>query len=430
MIERYTLPRMGELWSEENKFKTMLEIEILACEAQGDLGNIPKEALAKIKEESHFNIVRIKEIEDKVHHDVIAFLTNVAENVGEEARFIHMGLTSSDILDTSLAMRMRESGSIIKNDLLGLMEIIRQRAREHKQTVMVGRTHGIHAEPTTLGLKMLLWLDECERNLRRLDEAIEVISYGKLSGAVGTYAHIDPYIEEYVCKKLGLTPDRLSTQVLQRDRHAEYLLTLAIIASSLEKFATEIRNLQRTDIREVEEGFAPGQKGSSAMPHKRNPIACEQVTGLARLVRGKAWTALENVALWHERDLTHSSVERVIVPDTCILIDYILTRFKGVMENLLVYKENMLKNLERTHGLIHSQRVLLALVNKGIGREEAYEIVQRNAMRSWQEGCDFKELIKNDLDVQKYLSEQEIEDCFGLDYYLRHIDTIFKRFNL
>lgn len=430
MIERYTLPRMGELWDEENKFKTMLEVEILACEAQERLGNIPEGAVARIKERARFNIARIKEIEEETHHDVIAFLANLAENVGEEARFIHIGLTSSDILDTSLAVRMRESGFIIRDGLVDLREIIRQRAKEHKRTVMVGRTHGIHAEPTTFGLKMALWADECERNLSRLDEAIKVISFGKLSGAVGTYAHIDPYIEQYVCERLNLTPARLSTQILQRDRHAQYLLTLAIIAASLEKFATEIRNLQRTDIREVEEGFAPGQKGSSAMPHKRNPIVCEQVAGLSRLVRGKAWAALENMTLWHERDLTHSSVERVIVPDACILVDYMLTRFKWVMENLVVYPENMLRNLDRTHGLIHSQRVLLALVGHGVVREEAYSIVQRNAMRSWQEGCDFKGLIKEDLDVKRYLSEEEIEGCFTLDYYLRHIDTIFERFNL
>ncbi|HAV42523.1 TPA: adenylosuccinate lyase [bacterium] len=428
MIERYILSQMGAIWSEENKFKTMLEVEILACEAQADLGNIPPEALTKIKSRARFDIPRIIEIEEKVHHDIIAFLTNVGENVGEEARYIHIGLTSSDIIDTSLAVRMKEAGLLIKADLLELISILQERAKGYKDTVMIGRTHGVHAEPITFGLKMLLWMDECERNLARLEEAIKTISFGKLSGAVGTYAHIDPYVEEYVCKKLGLVPARLSTQILQRDRHAHFLLILAIIAASLEKFATEIRNLQRTDILEVEEGFMSGQKGSSAMPHKRNPITCEQITGLARLVRSKAWAALENVALWHERDLTHSSVERIIVPDACILTDYILVKFKGVMENLTVYEENMRRNLERTHGLIHSQRVLLALVNKGLSREEAYQIVQRHAMHSWQEGSDFKELIKGDLDIKKHLSNEEIEASFDLDYYLRHIETIFKRF--
>jgi adenylosuccinate lyase len=404
-------------------------VEILACEAQAELGKIPPHALDKIKK-AHFNIVRIKEIEERTHHDVIAFLENIAESVGEEARYIHMGLTSSDILDTSLALRMKESGELIRSKLIHLKEILIRKAREHKYTVMIGRTHGIHAEPITFGFKMAVWVDECEHNIHRLDEAIKIISYGKLSGAVGTYANIDPFVEQYVCEKLNLRAARVSTQILQRDRHAHFLLTLAIIASSLEKFATEIRNLQRTDIREVEEGFAPGQKGSSAMPHKRNPIISERVAGLARLVRTKAWGALENVALWHERDLTHSSVERVVVPDACILLDYMVTKFSEVMEGLVVYKENMRRNLDLTHGLIHSQRVLLGLIDKGLGREEAYEIVQRCAMKSWQEGLPFKELLKKDIDLKRYLTDEEIEAMFDIDYYLRNLKVIFDRMGI
>jgi adenylosuccinate lyase len=404
-------------------------VEILACEAYAKLGKIPQEALEKIRK-ARFNIARIKQIEERTHHDVIAFLESIAESIGEEARYIHMGLTSSDILDTSLALRMKESGELIRKKLTRLRETLINKAKEHKYTVMIGRTHGIHAEPITFGFKMAVWVDECEENLGRLDEAIRVISYGKLSGAVGTYANIDPFVEEYVCEKLGLKAARVSTQILQRDRHAHFLLTLAIIASSLEKFATEIRNLQRTDIREVEEGFFPGQKGSSAMPHKRNPIISERIAGLARLVRTKAWGALENIALWHERDLTHSSVERVIVPDACILLDYMLTKFNEVMEGLVVYKENMRRNLDLTHGLIYSQRVLLGLINKGLRREEAYEIVQRCAMKSWREGTSFKELLKTDIEVKKYLSESEIEEMFDLKYYLRNLEVIFARMGI
>ncbi|MCK4325972.1 adenylosuccinate lyase, partial [bacterium] len=378
MIERYILPKMGRIWSEENKFKTMLQIEILVCEALARLGEIPREALAKIKEKAGFDLERIREIEAETRHDVIAFLEAVGERVGDESRYIHLGLTSYDIVDTSLSLRMQEAGDLILQDLKKLSQILKRKAKEHKETVMIGRSHGIHAEPITLGLKFALWWKETERNRERMTRAREAISYGKISGAVGTYAHLDPRVEEYVCKKLNLTPAPVSTQILQRDRHAQYLTTLALIASSLEKFALEIRNLQRTDILEVEEYFSRGQKGSSAMPHKRNPIVSERVSGLARIVRGNAQAALENIALWHERDLTHSSVERVIIPDSCILVDYMLNKFIEVMDNLVIYPGNMKKNLEKTKGLIFSETVLLELAKKGLSRKEAYRVVQRN----------------------------------------------------
>ena len=430
MIERYTLPEMRRIWSEEYKFQKWLEIEILACEAQAALGNIPEEALAAIKERARFDVRRILELEAVTRHDVIAFLTCVGEYVGEAARYIHMGLTSSDILDTALAVMMKEAGQQILTRLERLREVLRERAREHRRTLMIGRTHGVHAEPTTFGLKMLLWVSETERNIRRMRRAVEVVSVGKLAGAVGTYATVDPRVEAYVCARLGLRPARVATQVVQRDRHAEYMSTCALVAASLEKFATEIRNLQRTEIREVEEFFAAGQKGSSAMPHKRNPITAERISGLARVVRANALAALENVALWHERDISHSSVERVIIPDSTTLLDYMLARFTDIMERLLVYPENMRRNLERTGGLVFSQRVLLALVAGGMDRDEAYRVVQRHAMSCWRGEGGFFDLLRSDEAVRSRLSEEELGGLFDYGYFLRHVDDIYARFGL
>ncbi|MCL0041926.1 adenylosuccinate lyase [Peptococcaceae bacterium] len=430
MIERYTLPEMKEIWSEENKFRKWLDVEIYACEALCKKGVIPESALKNIKEKANFLVKRILEIEEKVHHDVIAFLTCVAEYVGEDSKYIHLGLTSSDVVDTAQSVRMKEAADQILKRLAQLYNVLIEKAIKYKNTVMIGRTHGIHAEPMTFGLKMLLWAAETKRNIERMKKAKEVISVGKISGAVGTYANIDPYVEEFVCRCLGLKPAPISTQVLQRDRHAEYMNTIAVIGCTLEKIATEIRALQRTDIREVEEFFAKGQKGSSAMPHKRNPIISERISGMARILRGNALAALENVALWHERDISHSSVERVIIPDSTTLLDYMLYKITDVIQNLIVYPENMKKNMERTNGLIFSQRVLLALVDKGLTRERAYELVQRNAMECWQTGRDFKELLKSDKDVMDYLTTDELEELFDYSYYLRHIDEIYSRFGL
>lgn len=430
MISRYVQPEMGQIWTDENEFRTMLNIEIFACEIMAELGHIPNEAVPVIKEKADFKVERIREIEKETHHDILAFLQAVAENVGEESNYIHLGLTSSDVKDTALGSMMKQACAIIISDLEGLKAVLVRRAAEHKYTAMIGRTHGIHAEPTTLGLKFALWLDETERNISRVKKAQESVAVGKMSGAVGTYAAIDPAVEEYVCRQLGLKAARLATQVIQRDRHAELMTVLAIAASSLDKFATEIRSLQRTDIREVEEYFHPGQKGSSAMPHKRNPIICERISGLARVIRGNALAALENVALWHERDITHSSVERVILPDSFCLVDYMLRKFTDIIDRLLVYPAAMQENMNKTGGLIFSQRVLLALVNKGVLRETAYRLVQRNAMARWLEGANFKANVINDADIQKYLSIQEIEECFDSSYHLRHVDTIMARFGL
>lgn len=430
MIGRYTLPRMKGIWSEENKFRKWLQVEILACEAQAELGIIPKESLNTIKERAKFDLARISEIEKETKHDVAAFLTNVAENVGEDSRFIHLGMTSSDVLDTSLALLMKEAGELILEDLERLREVLGRRALEFKHTVCIGRTHGVHAEPITFGLKLALWYEETGRNMSRMKRAVETISVGKISGAVGTFAHLDPRIEEYICERLGLRPASASTQIIQRDRHAEYLTTLAIIASSLEKFATEIRNLQRTEVLEVEEPFTKGQKGSSAMPHKRNPITCERITGLARLVRSNAIASLENIALWHERDISHSSVERVIIPDSTILVDYMLNTFTNILENMVVYPKRMIQNLQRTKGLVFSQSVLLALVKKGMTREEAYSLVQRKAMEVWNKNGDFKRAVSEDQRIKELLSEEEIEACFDLKKNLRYVDQIFKRVGL
>lgn len=421
---------MGKLWEDENRFSIWLEIELLSCEAQADLGVIPREAVRVMREKSSFSVARIDEIEREVKHDVIAFLTNVAEYVGPEARFMHLGMTSSDVLDTCLAVQMKQSGALLMEDLKKLKDVLARRAKEFKTTIMVGRTHGIHAEPTTFGLKLALWYDETNRNIERLQSAIERIAVGKISGAVGTFEHLSPQVEEYVCKKLGLKPAPVSTQILQRDRHAEFMSTLAIVGASLEKFATEIRHLRKTEVLEAEEYFSKGQKGSSAMPHKRNPITCERIAGLSRVLRGNAMAALENVALWHERDITHSSVERVIIPDSCILLDYMLTLMTDVLDKLLVYPENMMRNLERTHGLTFSQSALLALTKKEMKREDAYRVVQSSAMETWQTGKNFKELLLSNKDVVKTLSKEEIEELFDLQKSIKNVDYVFNRVGL
>jgi adenylosuccinate lyase len=427
MIPRYTRPEMGRIWTDENKFKKWLQIEILACEAFAEAGEIPPQALKEIKEKARFDAERVADIEKVTKHDVVAFLTAVAENVGEASRYIHFGLTSSDILDTSLALLLKEASELIIEDIRNLLSVLKDKASAYKDTVMIGRSHGIHAEPITFGLKMALWYDEMRRNLVRMERAKEAISYGKISGAVGTFAHVPPFVEDYVCRKCGLNPSSISTQIVQRDRHAEFFTTLAIIASSIEKFAVEIRHLQRTEVLEAEEFFTKGQKGSSAMPHKRNPIISENLCGLARLVRAHSLTALENIPLWHERDISHSSVERVIAPDSTILLDYMLNRAINIIDNLLVYPENMMRNVERTKGLIFSEGLMLELTKRKISREEAYAMVQRNAMRVWEEETDFKKEVLKDPDITKVLSRKEIEECFDLKSRLRHVDEIFKR---
>lgn len=430
MIARYTRPEMGTLWTDEAKFQTWLEIEIHACEAQAELGLIPKEAIPVIRERAAFSVERISELEQTLNHDVIAFLTNVGEHVGEESRFIHLGLTSSDIGDTALSAMTRNAGLLLREGMVALQKAIAVQAKTHKYTPTIGRTHGIHAEPMTFGLKLAMWHEEMNRNLERMDRAIERISVGKLSGAVGTYANIDPFVESYVCGKMGLTPSPISTQVLQRDRHAEFLSTIAIIGGSLEKFATEIRHLQKTEVLEVEEYFAKGQKGSSAMPHKRNPITCERVAGMARLLRGYALGAFENQALWHERDITHSSVERVILPDATIALDYMLAKMKGIVENFFVYPDNMLRNLNGTRGLIFSQQLLLALTKKGMQREDAYRIVQGHAMRVWREDVHLRDLATSDPEITALLGEEEIDACFDVSRGTKHVDMIFARLGL
>ncbi|MGE5350716.1 MAG: adenylosuccinate lyase [Acidobacteriota bacterium] len=428
MIERYTLPEMGKIWQDEFKYQTWLKIEILACEARATMGEIPQKDVEVIKEKANFDIKRVLEIEETTKHDVIAFLTNVAEYVGPESRHIHYGMTSSDVLDTSLSYQMKTAGELLMKKLLDFKAVLKERALEHKNTLCVGRSHGIHAEPTTMGLKFALWYEETKRNITRLEAAIKSISVGQISGAVGTFEHLSPKVEEYVCSKMGLSPAPVSTQVIQRDRHAEFLTTLAIIGTTLEKISIEIRHLQRTEVLEAEEYFSKGQKGSSAMPHKRNPITCERITGLSRLLRSNSMAAMENVALWHERDISHSSVERVIVPDSCIILDYMLHLSIKLIKNLLVYPENMLKNLNLTRGLIFSQTVLLKLVSKGATREDAYRMVQTPAMEVWADkGKDLKsELLKSE-EVGKYLSEQEISEIFGNQSTLKNVDFIFAR---
>ena len=421
---------MAKIWDDQNRFKVWLEIEILACEAQAQLGVIPKEAVGVIRSKAKFDVERVLEIENEVKHDVIAFLTNVGEYVGPESRFIHLGMTSSDVLDTALAVQMKQSAELLLKDLEALKAALAKRASEFKYTPMIGRTHGVHAEPITLGLKFALWYAETERNIDRLKNALQTIAVGQVSGAVGTYAHLDPFVERYVCEKLGLKPAPISTQVLQRDRHAEFMNTLAVCGCSLEKFATEIRHLQRTEVLEAEEYFSKGQKGSSAMPHKRNPITCERITGLSRVLRGNALAAMENVALWHERDITHSSVERVIIPDSCILLDYMLAQFTKIVEQLLVYPDHMQANINRTHGLIFSQDVLLALTKKGMKREDAYRIVQEEAMKVWKNGQDFGKLLEQREEVTRHLSKAELDELFDPRRSLEQVDYIFQQVGL
>ncbi len=427
MIERYSRPEMVKIWTQQNKYQKWLDVELAACEAWAKLGKIPEESMKVIREKADFDADKIDEIEKVVKHDVIAFLTSVAEYVGPDSRFIHMGMTSSDVLDTSYAMLLKESGEMILDDIKRLMEVLKKRAIEHKMTPQMGRSHGIHAEPVTFGLTLAIWHDEMKRNMHRMERAIETISVGMVSGAVGTFAHMPLDIEEEVCERLGLSPAPASSQIIQRDRHAEFFTTLGIIASSIEKFAVEIRHLQRTEVYEVEEPFTKGQKGSSAMPHKRNPVLSENLTGLARLIRGYALSAIENVPLWHERDISHSSVERVIGPDSTVTLDFMLNRAIGLIDGLVVYPENMMKNLNQMKGLVYSQQIMLKLVDKGITREEAYSFVQRNAMKVWEEGADFKEELFSDSELMKLLSEDEINEAFNLDYYLKNIDNIFKR---
>ncbi len=427
MIPRYTRPEMGKIWTEQRKFETWLEIELLACEALSQLGEIPAEVVREIREKASFNVDRVNEIEKVTKHDVIAFLTNVGEFVGPLSRYLHYGLTSSDILDTSLALLLKEASDLILQDLQRLLGVLKEKAFQYKETLMIGRSHGIHAEPITFGLKMALWYDEMRRNFIRMERAKEAISVGKISGAVGTFAHIPPFVEEYVCKRLGLKPAPISTQIVQRDHHAEFFTTLAIIASSIEKFSVELRHLQRTEVLEAEEFFSKGQKGSSAMPHKRNPISAENLSGLARLVRSYSIASLENIPLWHERDISHSSVERVIAPDATILIDYMLNRLISIIENLIVYPENMKTNLERLGGLIHSEAILLLLTKKGLSREEAYAVVQRNAMKSWEQGGDFKTLLSQDDVIHRLLTPEELDDTFDVRGHLKHMKAIFRR---
>jgi len=427
MIPRYTRAEMARIWEPENRFRIWLEIETLACEAQAELGVIPKEVIPVIREKGNFDIARIDAIEAEVKHDVIAFLTSVAEYVGPEARFIHQGMTSSDVLDTCLSMQLVQAADLLLEDLDLVLNSIKLRAQEHKHTVCIGRSHGIHAEPVTFGLKLASWYAEMDRNRTRLRAAREGIATGAISGAVGTFANIDPFVEEYVCEKMGLKPEPVSTQVIPRDRHAEYFCTLALIASSIERIAIEIRHLQRTEVLEAEEQFTKGQKGSSAMPHKRNPILSENLTGQARYVRSLCIPALENVALWHERDISHSSVERYIGPDATVALDFSLRRLNGLIKNLVVYPQNMQKNLDQMKGLVYSQKILLDLTQAGVSREDSYRLVQRNAMKVWEEGKDFLAELLTDSEVVSALGEAKIRESFDLNYHLKHVDTIFKR---
>ncbi|MFC2012977.1 adenylosuccinate lyase [Chloroflexota bacterium] len=429
MIERYSRPQMKNIWSDESKFDKWLKVEIAVCEAWAEVGVIPKEVIPKIKL-ARINMDRMEEILQKTHHDMTAFLGSVAESLGDESRFIHLGLTSSDIMDTTLSLQLVESGELLSHAVKELISVLAEQAIRHKYTPIMGRTHGVHAEPTSFGLKLALWLEEMRRNRQRLSDAIKAIAVGKISGAVGTYATLSPEVEEIACAKLGLVPAPASSQVLQRDRHAQFITTLAIIASSLEKFATEVRGLQKTETREVEEPFSAGQTGSSAMPHKRNPELCERVCGLARLVRGYAVTSMENIALWHERDISHSSTERVIMPDSCLVLDYTLAIFTSVMKGLLIYPQQMERNIALTRGLAYSQRVMLALIDKGLSRQKAYGLVQRNAMLCWKRKRSLLSLLKADAEVTACLPPEELEPLFDYNYYLRYVDDIFRRLGL
>ncbi|RKY33286.1 MAG: adenylosuccinate lyase [Candidatus Omnitrophota bacterium] len=430
MIERYSLPKMSYIWQEEFKFKTMLDIEILALEALVKEKEVPREILIRIKKKAKFNLNKIKKIEEKTQHDVVSFVNNVAQYIGADAKYLHIGLTSSDLLDTTLGVQLKAASEILIGDLNKLINLLARKSKKYKEMVCIGRTHGVHAEPTTFGLKLALMYDETKRNLNRLLQAKEGVRIGKISGAVGTYANINPRVERYVCDKLGLRAARISTQVIQRDVYAQYMATLAIIGASLEKFATEIRHLQKTEVLEAEEPFAKSQKGSSAMPHKRNPVICERICGLARVLRGNALAAVENITLWHERDISHSSVERIIMPDSTLALDYMLNKFIEVIEGLIVYPDNMLANLVKTKGLIFSQRLLLKLMKKGLTRQKAYDLVQRNAMRAWRENREFKELLLRNNQLCRCLSPKELDRIFDLDYYLRHVNKIFSRLGL
>ncbi len=427
MIERYTLPEISKIWSEQNKFSVWLQVEILACEANSKLGIVPKKSLAAIKRKASFDIKKINKLEAVVKHDVIAFLTSVTEFVGPDSRFIHYGMTSSDVLDTSLSVQMKQSGELILSKLTDLRKLLASKAKKYKYLAMVGRTHGVHAEAITLGLKLALWHQENERNIQRLKRTIEIISVGKVSGAVGTFEHLSPKVEEFVCKKLGLRPASVSSQIIQRDRHAEFISTIAIIGSSLDKFATEIRHLQKTEVLELEEPFTKGQKGSSAMPHKKNPIICERISGLARILRGNTVAALENIALWHERDISHSSVERMIIPDSTMALYYMTVKFIEVLSGLVVNRKNIAKNLKQTHGLIYSQRALLKLVEAGIKREDAYEIIQENAMKCWETGEELSSLLSKDKRISAKLTKKQLTEIFDPKKSRKNIDYIFKR---
>lgn len=430
MIERYTRPEMGNIWTEKNRFNAWLEVEILACEAWSELGVIPKEDVKLLRENATFDVDRINEIEKDTRHDVVAFTRAVSETLGEERKWVHYGLTSTDVVDTALSYVIKQANEILAKDLNNFVEILKNKAKEHKYTVQMGRTHGVHAEPTTFGLKLALWYQEMKRNVERFEEARKNVEVGKISGAVGTYANIDPFVEKFVCEKLGLEAAPISTQTLQRDRHAHYMSTLALIATSIEKFAVEIRGLQKSETREVEEFFAKGQKGSSAMPHKRNPIGSENMTGMARVIRGYMMTAYENVPLWHERDISHSSAERIILPDATIALNYMLNRFSNIVKNLTVYPENMKRNMDRTLGLIFSQRVLLSLIDKGLVREEAYDTVQPKAMEAWELQVPFRSLIEKDDKITSLLTKEELDDCFDPTHHLKNVDVIFDRLGL
>lgn len=430
MIARYTRPEMGAIWTDQNKYQAWLEVEILACEAWSKLGDIPAEDVALIRQNATFDIERILEIEKETRHDVVAFTRAVSESLGAERKWVHYGLTSTDVVDTALSYQLKQANEILRKDIQNFIDIIAAKAKEHKMTVMMGRTHGVHAEPTTFGLKLALWHEEMKRNQIRFEAACKTIETGKLSGAVGTYANIDPSVEAYVCENLGLAASPISTQTLQRDRHAEYLAAIALVATSIEKFATEIRGLQKSETREVEEFFAKGQKGSSAMPHKRNPIGSENMVGMARLIRGYMMTAYENVSLWHERDISHSSAERVILPDATIALNYMLNRFGNLVNKLTVFPENMKRNMTRTFGLIYSQRVLLTLVDKGLSREEAYDTVQPLTAKSWDDQIQFRDLVDASEKITGLLSKEEIDDCFDYNYHLQNVDMIFERLGL
>ncbi|VTR36125.1 adenylosuccinate lyase [Actinobacillus pleuropneumoniae] len=430
MIERYSRPEMRAIWTEENKFRAWLEVELCACEAWADLGVIPKEDTVKLRQNATFNIDRIYEIEQETRHDVIAFTRAVSESLGEERKWVHYGLTSTDVVDTAMGYLLKQANDILEQDILRFIGILKEKALAYKHTPMMGRTHGVHAEPTTFGLKMALWHEEMIRNLERFRHAADGVQYGKISGAVGTYANIDPSVEEFVCRKLGTKAAPISTQTLQRDRHAEYMATLALIATSLEKFATEVRALQKSEVREVEEAFAKGQKGSSAMPHKRNPIGSENMSGLARVIRGHMVSAYENVSLWHERDISHSSVERIILPDATMLLNYMLNRFGNIVKNLTVFPENMKRNMARTYGVPFSGRIMTKLIDKGFSREQAYDTVQPRAMQAWEEQRQFREIVESTPEITEVLSAEEIEDAFNPSWHLKHVDTIFAKLGL